>query len=87
MDLPDEPVQIHPVLSEQGLSGNFAQRLKKLLTRHIGERNLWRVTSMSTFADSDQWAFQGFNINEDGTHDIVIPRTHGARQQRSTPRP
>lgn len=82
MDLSNEPLQIHPILSEQGLGGSFAQGLKELLTKHIGERNLWRVTAMSTFVGGDQWTFQGFNIREDGTQDIVIPRTQGASQQR-----
>lgn len=82
MDLSDEPLQTHPVLSAQGLGGRFAQGLRALLTKHIGERNLWRVTAMSTFAGGDQWAFQGFNIHDGSTHDIVIPRTQGARQQR-----
>ena len=82
VDLSDEPLQVHPVLSEQGLGGSFAQGLRELLTKHIGERNLWRVTAMSTFVGGDQWTFQGFNIREDGTQEIVIPRTHGARQQR-----
>lgn len=82
VDLLDEPLQIHPVLSAQGLGGRFAQGLRGLLAKHIGERNLWRITAMSTFVGGDQWAFQGFNIHDDGTHDIVIPRTQGARQQR-----
>lgn len=82
VDLSNEPLQVHPILSEQGLDGNYAQGLKELLTKHIGEHNLWRVTAMSTFVGGDQWTFQGFNIREDGTQDIVIPRTQGASQQR-----
>lgn len=82
VDLSNEPLQVHPILSEQGLDGSYAQGLKELLTKHIGERNLWRVTAMSTFVGGDQWTFQGFNVREDGTQDIVIPCTQGASQQR-----
>jgi hypothetical protein len=82
VDLSNEPLQVHPVLTGQGLGGSLAQGLKKLLTKHIGEHNLWRVTAMSTFVGGDQWSFQGFNIREDGMQDIVIPRTQGASQQR-----
>lgn len=81
-DLSNEPLQVHPILSGLGLSSHFAQGLKELITTHIGEENLWRVTAMSTFVGGDQWTFQGFNIREDETPEIIIPRTQGATQQR-----
>jgi hypothetical protein len=80
-DMSLEPLQVHPVLARQGLDGAFAQGLMELLADHIGEQNLWRVTAMSTFVGGDQWEFQGFNISEEGAHEIRIPRTHGATRQ------
>lgn len=80
-DLSNEPLQIHPVMAKQGLDGPFAKAFKELLAKYVGERNLWRLTAMSTFVGSDLWAFQGLNIREGTAQDIAIPRTQGATRQ------
>jgi hypothetical protein len=80
-DISNEPLQIHPVMSKQGLQGPFAKAFKALLEKYLGEKNLWRLTAMSTFVGSDQWAFQGFNIKEGAAQEIAIPRTQGATRQ------
>jgi hypothetical protein len=82
MDLSGMPLQVHPVLRQQGFDGDFAKGLKALLAKYAGERNLWRVTAMSTFVGGDQWAFQGFNVRDNDLQEIAIPRTQGATQQR-----
>ena len=77
----DAPLQVHPVMRQQGLEGRFAQGLRRLLLKYCGEANLWRITAMSTLVGGDKWAFQGFNIVEGQAVDIVIPRTGNAVQQ------
>ncbi len=75
------PLQVHPVIREQGLGGEFSRGLKALLLKYCGEQNLWRVTSMSTLVGGDKWEFRGFNIVDGKPVEIVIPRTGNARTQ------
>lgn len=77
----DVPLQVHPVMREQGLDGRFARDLNRLLLKYCGARNLWRVTAMSTLVGGDKWEFRGFNIVDGKPVDIVIPRTGNARSQ------
>jgi hypothetical protein len=77
----DVPLQVHPVIREQGLDGPFSQDLNRLLLKFCGEANLWRVTSMSTLVGGDEWEFRGFNIVNGKPVDIVIPRTGNATKQ------
>jgi hypothetical protein len=77
----DIPLQVHPLMLEQGLSGRFARDFNRLLLKYCGARNLWRVTSMSTLVGGDKWEFRGFNIVNGKPVDIVIPRTGNARAQ------
>jgi hypothetical protein len=75
------PLQVHPVIRQQGLGGSFARDLNQLLLKYCGEANLWRVTSMSTLVGGDKWEFRGFNIVNGKLVDIVIPRTGNATKQ------
>jgi hypothetical protein len=77
----DVPLQVHPVIRQQGLGGAFSQGLKQLLLKFCGEANLWRVTSMSSLVGGDKWEFRGFNIVNGKPVDIVIPRTGNATKQ------
>jgi hypothetical protein len=77
----DAPLQVHPVIRQQGLGGPFSQDLNQLLLKFCGEANLWRVTSMSTLVGGDKWEFRGFNIVNGKPVDIVIPRIGNATKQ------
>jgi hypothetical protein len=77
----DAPLQIHPVIRQQGLGGSFAQGLKRLLLKYCGEASLWRVTSMSTLVGGDKWEFRGFDIVGGKPVEISIPRTGNATRQ------
>lgn len=77
----DAPLQVHPVMRQQGLRGDFALGLKQLLLKFCGKANLWRVTSMSTLVGGDKWEFRGFNIVNGKPVDIAIPRTGNAIEQ------
>lgn len=77
----DLPLQVHPVMRQQGLDGRFAQGLKRLLLKYCGEPNLTRVTVMSTLVGADTWEFRGFNLVDGKPVDIVIPRTGNATRQ------
>ncbi len=77
----DAPLQVHPLMRQQGLEGRFALGLRRLLLKYCGEANLWRITTMSTLVGGDKWAFQGFNIVDGEAVDIMIPRTGNAVQQ------
>ena len=81
IDGADIPLQVHPVMREQGLGGRFTREFNRLLLKYCGARNLWRVTSMSTLVGGDKWEFRGFNIVNGKPVDIVIPRTGNARSQ------
>ena len=59
---------MHPVLSEQGLDGEYASELKALLLRHAGEENLTRMTFfLRAPPEQEVWFFGGFDRAVDGT--------------------
>jgi hypothetical protein len=80
-DLRNEPLQIHPVLLKQGLDGQFATRLRTLLSKYVGPATLWRATAMQGLPGDDEWLFTGFNVRDSVVHDLAIPRI-GTRAQR-----
>ena len=60
------PLRVHPVLSEQGLSGEYASALNALLLRYAGEENLTRMTFFLRAPPlQETWFFGGFD-REDG---------------------
>lgn len=57
------PLGVSPALTAQGVDGVYGVALKSLITRHIGEQNLARMTFMTrTDVRSGQWEFGGFHI-------------------------
>lgn len=61
------PLRVHPVLSEQGLAGEYASELKTLLLRYAGEENLTRMTFFLRAPPVQEvWFFGGFD-REGGT--------------------
>jgi hypothetical protein len=47
-------------LSLEGLTGKYWNSLRKILEKHLGEKNLVRVTQMSVRGGNMVWAFSGF---------------------------
>ncbi len=54
-------LQVHPILSFEGLSGPFAFKLRKLLLNSVGESKMTKLTFMRNLG-SGIWNFGGFDI-------------------------
>lgn len=75
------PLQIHPTIKTQGLTGNYFSQLKGIILKYCGATNLSRITFMRTLDMGHAWEFEGFDIiNPDVTKEIIIPRVGKAIQ-------
>lgn len=68
------PLQIHPLLKEQGYQGPFAKAFFPLVLSFIGEQNLSRLTFMQLFVGSDKWGFGGYDVVNGEVRPLQIPR-------------
>jgi hypothetical protein len=57
------PLDVHPTLSAEGLSGPYGTRIRDALLRAIGERRLTRMTFVALGAGHDTWTFGGFDLD------------------------
>ncbi len=64
---------VHPILVKQGLSGDMAAGLKKIILAHAGVDNLFRFTTFTSANLQTVWHFQGFDIANGKPTDMVIP--------------
>lgn len=55
------PLQVHPLLKEQGLGGAYWKNLSSLVLQFCGEKNLSRVTGMNVMNGEQVWSFLGYN--------------------------
>ncbi len=62
-------LRVHPGLAQQGWSGNLAQQLRTLVTRHCRTDNFIRVT-VNSFA-MDNWSFHRFDV----VNGALVPQT------------
>lgn len=61
----EAPLGVSPALVAQGTDGAYAQNLRALVLRHVGEGNLARLTFMTrTDARAGEWQFGGHAIIE-----------------------
>jgi hypothetical protein len=62
-DVPkDLPLGVHPLLVQQGTTGQFASALKQALFLRIGASRLVRVTAMQMTQNAGAWSFRGFDF-------------------------
>ena len=83
LSVPDDnaALGVHPVISEQGLNGNYATRMLQLIYNYVGEQNLSRITFMTLFMTGNAWEFGGFEIKDGELTPITIPRISSTTQR------
>ncbi|MBK7859236.1 MAG: hypothetical protein IPJ65_11570 [Archangiaceae bacterium] len=76
-DVTPDVLQPHPILSQQGLSGAFAQGLAAIVLEHVGEDRLARLTFFdhNMDPDSDGWLFAIFDRTGSTLTAVKIPTT------------
>lgn len=66
------PLQIHPVLLNEGYQGPYWSSLKKIILKYAGGKNLVRCTAMTVRMDR-VWGFQGLDLVQGSWKQIEIP--------------
>jgi len=59
----DLPLGVHPLLAQQGTTGEYATALKQALFSRIGFSRITRVTAMQMTLISGGWSFRGFDFD------------------------
>jgi hypothetical protein len=84
---PPVPLDVHPLLGEQGPDGAYARRIRTLVLAHAGVSNLIRVTHFrrvsepaSSFPSVASWQFALREISAGAWQDRMIPTTAVTRQ-------
>jgi hypothetical protein len=80
---PKLPLQVHPVLASQGLSGALWPKIKDIVLEYAGETNLTRMTFMALRANIGQdtrylgvgWLFSGAELGGATTQRVVVATT------------
>ncbi len=76
------PLGIHPILQRQGVWGGFAQGLKTLLRRYVGEDRAVRMTFFARVdALQSAWRFGGFDHKGAVWERLQIPTTTTNEQE------
>lgn len=70
-----QPLDIHPLLAREGLTGSYAVALKALVQQHCGAHNLTRVAFMSVALNGGNWRFGAFDVVGGALVAAKIPRT------------
>jgi hypothetical protein len=79
-----QPLGPHPVMVEQGLRGQYANRLIAMILAACGEQTLSRVAVMQLVTQGLLWRFATLDITGDETFPFEIPRLDGATAQTFT---
>ena len=70
-----QPLDIHPVMRAQGLSGAYAQKLKAMISAHCTSQTLVRIAFMHVAATGSAWRFGAFDVVAGQLVAAKIPRT------------
>jgi hypothetical protein len=76
-----QPLDVHPVMAREGLTGPYATAVKQLVTQHCGEQNLTRVAFMSVAQFGRAWRFGAFDVTSGALEADAIPRLNGLTAQ------
>jgi hypothetical protein len=69
------PLGVNPFIKQEGLAGDYAQALRSIILKYIGEKNLARVTFMQLFMNEKTWMFGGFDFVNGESVPILVART------------
>lgn len=69
-----EPLQVHPLLKQQGFTGPFWKKVSATILKFCGTENLIRATAMNVMNGEQVWAFAGIDISGASATPITIPR-------------
>lgn len=75
------PLDVHPVMRAQGLSGAYATTLHAMLTRLCGEQNLTRIAFMQLVQEDVAWNFGALNVVNGALAADPIPRLTNLTRQ------
>lgn len=75
-----DSLQVHPRLKAEGLKGPYYTKLRGLILKYCGEKNLIRMTNMNVMAGEQLWIFSGFDIVNGNPQPMMIPRIKGRTQ-------
>ena len=75
------PLEVHPVIRAEGLSGPYATTLHAMVTRLCGEQNLTRVAFMRLIQEDTAWRFGALNVEAGNLVADSIPRLGSVMQQ------
>lgn len=76
-----EPLDVHPVMRAEGLSGPYATKLHAMVTRLCGAQNLTRVAFMRLVQFEVAWRFGAFDVVNGALVADPIPRLSTLTQQ------
>jgi hypothetical protein len=57
------PLQPHPIMMAEGMSGPFATGLRALILKHAGAQNLTRITRLNANDEVFNWTFDGVDVS------------------------
>ena len=69
------PLEVHPVMRVEGLSGPYATALKAMISRLCTPQTLRRVAFMHVAAGGNAWRFGAFDLVDGAMVEATIPRT------------
>ncbi len=67
------PLNVHPLLAMQGLTGDEAKKLRSIVLKYAGESNLIRFTVFTPANGATSWSFSGFDVKAKKTTAMEIP--------------
>lgn len=77
---PAAPLGIHPRLQAEGLNGETWTKLRALVLRYVGEKNLSRATGMNVDPIGSLWVFAGVDVADGVYRRIRVPRVNRGAQ-------
>lgn len=75
-----DALQVHPKIKSEGLKGMYWSKMRRLLLKYCGAKNMVRATIMNVQMNEQMWVFMGFDINANGLTRIKIPRINSVQQ-------
>lgn len=76
----DDALDVHPRIRREGLRGPHWTKLRALIARFAGARNLTRATAMTVNLMGSVWAFTGLEMRDGGRKRLPVPRTKKVAQ-------
>jgi hypothetical protein len=77
----DQALNVHPVMKQQGLNGDYAMRVKTLISTHATTASLKRVAFMLVAANQAAWTFGAFDVENGNLLESMIPRLNQLTRQ------